>query len=68
MEEAAAKAGLEELRRKKTQSDLQDRYRLDLEREKMVTFLLCLLCSYGDTLKRYKCVQETQLSSFLASG
>ncbi|KAM4593247.1 switch-associated protein 70-like [Odontesthes bonariensis] len=36
MEEAAAKAGLEELRRKKTQSDLQDRYRLDLEREKMV--------------------------------
>ncbi|XP_054866455.1 switch-associated protein 70 isoform X2 [Amphiprion ocellaris] len=36
MEEAAAKAALEELRRKKTQLDLQDRYRLDLEREKMV--------------------------------
>uniref|UniRef100_A0A3Q1F6Y5 Switch-associated protein 70 n=1 Tax=Acanthochromis polyacanthus TaxID=80966 RepID=A0A3Q1F6Y5_9TELE len=36
MEEAAAKATLEELRRKKTQLDLQDRYRLDLEREKMV--------------------------------
>lgn len=37
MEEAAAKAALEELRRQKTQLDLQDRYRLDLEREKMVT-------------------------------
>ncbi|XP_047220151.1 switch-associated protein 70 isoform X1 [Girardinichthys multiradiatus] len=36
MEEATAKAALEELRRKKKQSDLQDRYRLDLEREKMV--------------------------------
>ncbi|XP_070759833.1 switch-associated protein 70-like isoform X1 [Enoplosus armatus] len=36
MEEAAAKAATEEHRRKKTQSDLQDRYRLDLEREKMV--------------------------------
>ncbi|XP_026233691.1 switch-associated protein 70a [Anabas testudineus] len=36
MEEAAAKATLEELRRKKTQLDLQDRYRLDLEKEKMV--------------------------------
>uniref|UniRef100_A0A3Q2ZSD8 Switch-associated protein 70 n=1 Tax=Kryptolebias marmoratus TaxID=37003 RepID=A0A3Q2ZSD8_KRYMA len=36
MEEAAAKATLEELRRKKTRSDLQDRYRLDLEREKMM--------------------------------
>uniref|UniRef100_A0A1A8VFF6 Switch-associated protein 70 n=1 Tax=Nothobranchius furzeri TaxID=105023 RepID=A0A1A8VFF6_NOTFU len=36
MEEAAAKATLEELRRKKNQSDLQDRYRMDLEREKMV--------------------------------
>lgn len=37
MEEAAAIAATEEHRRKKTQSDLQDRYRLDLEREKMVT-------------------------------
>lgn len=37
MEEAAAKEAFEENRRKKTQSDLQDRYRLDLEREKMVT-------------------------------
>ncbi|XP_071344583.1 switch-associated protein 70 [Trachinotus anak] len=36
MEEAAAKAALEELRRKKTELDIQDRYRLDLEREKMV--------------------------------
>ncbi|XP_028257555.1 switch-associated protein 70-like [Parambassis ranga] len=36
MEEAAAKAELDELRRKKTQTDLQDRYRMDLEREKMV--------------------------------
>ncbi|XP_039992064.1 switch-associated protein 70 isoform X1 [Xiphias gladius] len=36
MEEAAAKAALEEHMRKKTQLDLQDRYRLDLEREKMV--------------------------------
>ncbi|XP_029000288.1 switch-associated protein 70 [Betta splendens] len=36
MEEAAAKAALEELRREKSQLDLQDRYRLDLEREKMV--------------------------------
>uniref|UniRef100_A0A8D3E9Q4 Switching B cell complex subunit SWAP70 n=1 Tax=Scophthalmus maximus TaxID=52904 RepID=A0A8D3E9Q4_SCOMX len=36
MEEAAAKEAFEENRRKKTQSDLQDRYRLDLEREKMV--------------------------------
>ncbi|XP_068178526.1 switch-associated protein 70 [Antennarius striatus] len=36
MEEAAAKAATEEHKRKKTQTDLQDRYRLDLEREKMV--------------------------------
>ncbi|XP_069380395.1 switch-associated protein 70 [Paralichthys olivaceus] len=36
MEEAAAKAALEESRRNKTQLDLQDRYRMDLEREKMV--------------------------------
>ena len=37
MEEVAAKAAQEELMRKKTELDLQDRYRLDLEREKMVT-------------------------------
>ncbi|KAM6949909.1 switch-associated protein 70-like [Lycodopsis pacificus] len=36
IEEAAAKATMEEHRRKETQLDLQDRYRLDLEREKMV--------------------------------
>ncbi|KAM8763377.1 switch-associated protein 70 [Acanthopagrus schlegelii] len=36
MEEAAARGAIEEQRRKKTQEDLQDRYRLDLEREKMV--------------------------------
>ena len=36
MEEAAAKAAVEEHRRKQTQLDLHDRYRLDLEREKMV--------------------------------
>ncbi|KAI3377928.1 hypothetical protein L3Q82_009057, partial [Scortum barcoo] len=35
MEEDAAKAAIEEQRRKTTQLDLQDRYRLDLEREKM---------------------------------
>lgn len=32
-----AKAATEEHRRKKTQDDLQDRYRLDLEREKRVS-------------------------------
>uniref|UniRef100_A0A8C7S7U4 Switch-associated protein 70 n=1 Tax=Oncorhynchus mykiss TaxID=8022 RepID=A0A8C7S7U4_ONCMY len=36
LEEAAATATLEEQRRKQTQTDLQDRYRTDLEREKMV--------------------------------
>ncbi|XP_053173291.1 switch-associated protein 70 [Scomber japonicus] len=36
MEEAAAQAAMEEHMRKQTQLDLQDRYRLDLEREKMV--------------------------------
>ncbi|XP_071768299.1 switch-associated protein 70 [Centroberyx gerrardi] len=36
VEETAAKAAMEERRRKQTQTDLQDRYRLDLEREKMV--------------------------------
>ncbi|KAM4744074.1 switch-associated protein 70-like [Anableps anableps] len=36
MEEAKAKAELQELRRKKKQTDLQDRHKLDLEREKMV--------------------------------
>uniref|UniRef100_A0A3P9KNX0 Switch-associated protein 70 n=1 Tax=Oryzias latipes TaxID=8090 RepID=A0A3P9KNX0_ORYLA len=36
MEEAAAKAAREELQRKKTELDMQDRYRLDLEREKLV--------------------------------
>lgn len=37
MEEAAAQAAIEEHRIMKTQLDLQDRYRLDLEKEKMVT-------------------------------
>ncbi|KAM9860750.1 switch-associated protein 70-like [Aulostomus maculatus] len=36
MEETAAKAATEEEMRMKTQFDLQDRHRLDLEREKMV--------------------------------
>ncbi|XP_059210671.1 switch-associated protein 70-like [Centropristis striata] len=36
MEEASAKAAAEEHRRKQSQLDLQDQYRLDLEREKMV--------------------------------
>nr|XP_029495402.1 switch-associated protein 70-like isoform X1 [Oncorhynchus nerka] len=36
LEEAAATATLEEQKRKQTQTDLQDRYRTDLEREKMV--------------------------------
>ncbi|XP_041646468.1 switch-associated protein 70 isoform X2 [Cheilinus undulatus] len=36
MEEAEAKAAVEEQRRNKTQLDLQDRYKMDLEREKMV--------------------------------
>ncbi|XP_049579668.1 switch-associated protein 70b isoform X2 [Syngnathus scovelli] len=36
LEEAAAKAAEEEQRRLQTQVDLQDRYRVDLEREKMV--------------------------------
>nr|XP_046201657.1 switch-associated protein 70-like [Oncorhynchus gorbuscha] len=36
LEEAAATATLEEQRRKQNQTDLQDRYRTDLEREKMV--------------------------------
>ncbi|XP_061898829.1 switch-associated protein 70b [Entelurus aequoreus] len=36
LEEAAATAAEEERRRLQTQADLQDRYRLDLEREKMV--------------------------------
>ena len=37
MEDDAMKSALEEERRNKTQMDLQDRYRLDLEREKMVS-------------------------------
>lgn len=41
MEEAAAKAALEENKRMKNQLDLQDRFRLDLEREKMVTTAKC---------------------------
>ncbi|XP_061679289.1 switch-associated protein 70b [Syngnathoides biaculeatus] len=36
LEEAAANAAEEERRRLRTQADLQDRYRVDLEREKMV--------------------------------
>ncbi|XP_051919603.1 switch-associated protein 70 [Hippocampus zosterae] len=36
MEAVAAEAATEEERRRKTQLDLQDRFRLDLEREKMV--------------------------------
>lgn len=36
MEEAAVRAATEEHRRMKTQLDLQDRFRVDLEREKMV--------------------------------
>lgn len=37
MEEAAATAAEEEHTRKQTQLDLQDRYRLELKREQMVT-------------------------------
>lgn len=37
MDEAAGKATMEEHRRKRTQADLQNRYQLDLEREKMVS-------------------------------
>ncbi|KAI4875939.1 hypothetical protein NFI96_034523, partial [Prochilodus magdalenae] len=36
LEEAAARAAMEEQRRIRTQADLQNRYRMDLEREKMV--------------------------------
>ncbi|KAG9267139.1 switch-associated protein 70-like [Astyanax mexicanus] len=36
LEEAAARAVMEEQRRIRTQADLQNRYRMDLEREKMV--------------------------------
>lgn len=36
LEEAAANAAEEERRRLQTQTELQDRYRMDLEREKMV--------------------------------
>lgn len=36
LEEAAANAAEEEQRRLQTQTELQDRYRVDLEREKMV--------------------------------
>lgn len=37
MEEAAVRAETEEHRREITHMDLQDRFRLDLEREKLVT-------------------------------
>lgn len=37
MEEAAGNAAMEKHRRKRNQADLQNRYQLDLEREKMVT-------------------------------
>lgn len=50
MEAAAAEAATEEERRKKTQLDLQDRFKLDLEREKMVNtrsrFIFGLLPSF----------------------
>lgn len=36
LEEAAADAAQEEKRRLQTQTELQDRYRMDLEREKLV--------------------------------
>lgn len=37
MEEASVRAATEEQRRELTHMDLQDRFRLDLEREKLVT-------------------------------
>lgn len=37
MEEAAVRAATEEQRREISHMDLQDRFRLDLEREKLVT-------------------------------
>lgn len=51
MEEAAEKAAMEEYRRKRTQADLQNRYQLDLEREKMVTGPLIVDANSEETLK-----------------
>lgn len=51
MEEAAEKAAMEEYRRKRTQADLQNRYQLDLEREKMVTGPPSVDANSEETLK-----------------
>lgn len=60
MEEAKAKAELEELRRKKNQSDLQDRYRIDLEREKMVkVFPHCFI----GVVSHHWCKRVTKLNN-----
>ena len=45
LEEAAANAAEEEKRRLQTQTELQDRYRMDLEREKMVGDLQSIITS-----------------------
>ena len=53
LEESAASAAEEERRRLQTQTELQDRYRMDLEREKMVRrpFVIyqCIRTSGGAT-------------------
>lgn len=55
MEEAAERAATEEQRREVTQTDLQDRFRLDLEREKLVT-------SQQDTRFKHKKTPKKQTS------
>lgn len=51
LEEAAADAAEEEQRRLQTQTELQDRYRMDLEREKLVR--LCHIQQQRNVLKHF---------------
>lgn len=55
MEEAAGKATMEEHRRKRTQADLQNRYQLDLEREKMVSEPCSVDTNVEETSKNRLC-------------
>lgn len=54
MAEAAGKATMEEHRRKRTQADLQNRYQLDLQREKMVSETCSADADIQETLTKNK--------------
>lgn len=68
MEAAAGKATMEEHRRKRTQADLQNRYQLDLEREKMVSEPCSVDTNIEETSKKSTLSSTAPASCVFDSG